>query len=112
MSRNMRVLLELTAEGGRSVFVLPLHVRSISPAVNGARLEFCCGAPLDVRQRAETVASQIDQWLSAAYGGPPTGRGGAGALGGGAPNPPLFGVYDKREIGKGAVREERENSGV
>lgn len=74
MSRTTRVLLELTAEDGRSVFVLPLHVRSISPAVHGARLEFCCGAPLDVRQRAETIASQIDQWLSAAYGGSRTER--------------------------------------
>jgi hypothetical protein len=34
---------------------------------SGACIEFCEGAALKVRDRAEVIASFVDRWLSAAY---------------------------------------------
>lgn len=67
MSRTFRVLLELTTSDGVTVFVSPPHVRFVAPDEKGARVVFCEGESLAVRQRPEDVASRIDRWISAAY---------------------------------------------
>ena len=67
MSHRLRILLEVTARDGRTVFVNPPHVRAVLAAADGARIEYTDASSLDVRQRAEDIAARIDRWLAAAY---------------------------------------------
>ena len=67
MNRRLRIVMELTAEDGRTFYVNPPHIRSVTGLGKGALVSFGDGAPLKVLERPENVAAEIDRWMSAAY---------------------------------------------
>ncbi len=66
MSR-FRILLPQTMEDGRRVFVSTPHIRLAMVTDNGACIEFCDGAAIQVREQAEVIATFVDTWLALAY---------------------------------------------
>jgi hypothetical protein len=64
---RFRILLPLTLEDGRRVFVSPPHIRLAMVIDNGASIEFGDGASIQVREQAEVIAMLVDKWLATAY---------------------------------------------
>ena len=64
---RFRLMLELTDESGRAVWVSPPHVAAIRPEGSGAELVLGDGKTVRVTQRAETVVSQVESRIAAMW---------------------------------------------